>query len=156
VLADRRWNWRLESRLYPQTGMSALRTVFCSLLSRSADCDPCPLASAFSPQPYLRCHRDILNDGRCHGDISPGPGNCYIGGDADNTDSECRRVARATRRAVSRCGHGCAGGRGGSGRAGRRPPCPGRALPEWVWAARANQKKAVKHKETHKNTPQKK
>ena len=44
ALDDRRWNWRPESRLYPQTGISALRTVFCSLHSRSSDCDPCPLA----------------------------------------------------------------------------------------------------------------
>ena len=124
---DRRWNWRLESRLYPQTGMSALRTVFCSLLSRSSDCDPIPLALSF--QPYFRCRRDI----------SLGRGNCYIGGDADNTDIECGAGDAAS---------GLAGSGGCAVSAGEGRLFPGRAL---LGGARQS-KKAVKHKKTQRNT----
>jgi len=100
-----------------------------------------------SARAYLRCHRDILNGGRCHGDISRCAGIGYIGGDVDYTDIECggwpgRRGERA--RGVGLAARMAMGKR--SRRANAALAWPGAP---WMGPGGARQsKKAVNHTKT--------
>src|SRR5208283_5229402 len=127
---DRRWNWRLESRLYPQTGMSALRAVFCSLLSRSADCVPCLSAFSFQPSALFKMSPRHLKW----------------------REMSRRHLTRSGDRLYWRgCGRHVAGGAA----TGEDRPSQGRALLGLAWETRATQKGRKTQRNTQKHNTKK-